>query len=85
MELSSRRFACREPHSRHLQPAWNKYGQGAFQFQVLILCDKPSLLLYEQIALDALSPEYNVLKVAGNSLGRKATRETKSKISEVCR
>lgn len=68
-------------HSRHLQSAHDKYGLDVFSFEPIILCAKTDLILYEQIALDALEPEYNVLKFARNSLGRKATPETRAKIA----
>lgn len=68
-------------HSPHLQYAWAKYGAGDFEFRVLVVCDRSMLLTYEQTALDALRPEYNVLRVAGSSLGRRFSDETKAKIA----
>lgn len=68
-------------HSSALQNAWNKYGPDAFQFKVLMFCDPADMLLYEQAALDAFQPEYNILKIAGTSLGRKASPETRAKIA----
>ena len=55
-------------YARHLQHAWNKYGEGSFVFEVLLYCDPGDCLTYEQIALDHYQPEYNTLKVAGSRL-----------------
>lgn len=68
-------------HSRGLQSAWLKYGPSAFIFRPIIICEKQMVLFYEQIALDALQPEYNSLKIAGSCIGREVTAETRAKIS----
>lgn len=68
-------------HSRHLQHAWNKHGMDVFTFNRLVICDKKNLILYEQLAIGALSPEYNVTQVAANSFGWKLSEETKAKIA----
>src|SRR5690606_28792905 len=56
-------------YSRHLQNAWNKYGEENFIFEVLLYCDPEYCLMYEQIALDHYQPAYNTCKVAGSQLG----------------
>lgn len=63
----------------HLQHAWRKYGPDAFKFTRLLICDKRNLLMYEQRAIDALQPEYNICKVAGSQLGTKRSAETREK------
>lgn len=68
-------------HSSYLQRAWNKHGENAFLFNVLIKCHKDDLILYEQIAIDALLPEFNCCRVAGNTAGRITSQETKAKLS----
>lgn len=73
--------------NRHLQNAYNKYGVNAFEFEILetILIDdniKKTLLSREQFWIDNLKPEYNILPVAGSSLGYRHTEETKKKISQ---
>ena len=73
--------------NRHLQNAYNKYGVNAFEFEILetILIDdniKKTLLSREQFWIDNLKPEYNILPVAGSSLGYRYTEETKKKISQ---
>lgn len=50
-----------------LQNCWNKYPGP--RFDVLIMCREDDLLLYEQIAIDALKPWCNVLQIAGRSSG----------------
>lgn len=72
-------------HSRHLQAAWNKYGSEAFEFRRLIICDRRDLLVYEQIAINAIRPEYNTLLIAGSSIGWKPTPETRAKIGAKAR
>lgn len=66
--------------NRHLQSAWNRDGEEAFEFNVLITCSKKSLLSYEQMAFDSVNPEYNIQRVAGSSLGVPCSDETKKKI-----
>lgn len=72
-------------HSRYLQNAWNKYGAYAFEFSIIEECDIPSLIAREQYFIDTLSPDYNVCKVAGSSLGVKRSDETRAKIGFVSR
>lgn len=68
-------------HSRHLQAAWNKYGETTFQFNVLLLSSPANNTLYEQLAFAVFCPEYNVCKVAGSPLGVKHSDETRAKVS----
>jgi len=70
--------------NRHLQFAWNKYGEDAFRFAVLIQCPKNMLEHYEQVFMDQMRPEYNATPCAGrppSSTGRRHSEETKRKIS----
>ncbi len=69
-------------HSILLQRAFNKYGESFFSFEVLEECPKESLISREQFYIDLYNPKYNVQKVAGSSLGRPCSEETKKKISE---
>ena len=65
-----------------LQRLFNKYGVNSFVFEIIeILNDPNELLLREQFYLDALSPNVNILKVAGSAFGYKHTEESKNKIS----
>lgn len=60
-----------EHHSPKLQRSWDKHGEVAFAFRKLLVCSRENLLMYEQIAMEALQPEYNILRVAGSALGHK--------------
>jgi group I intron endonuclease len=68
-------------HSRYLQSSWNKHGEASFEFRKIVVCAAKDLLVYEQIVLDAFVPEYNVARIAGNTLGTTRTPETRAKIS----
>jgi group I intron endonuclease len=71
--------------NRHLQHAWHKYGEEAFEFAVIEYVDSPPQLIHiEQLYLDACWPSgnlYNVLSTAGSALGRKRSTETRRKMS----
>jgi group I intron endonuclease len=68
-------------HSRYLQHSFKKYGETAFEFEVLITCDPDYLLFYEQQFLDQLQPEYNTYKIAGSSKGATWSLDTRLKVS----
>jgi group I intron endonuclease len=69
-----------------LQRAWEKYGESNFTFEILELVKEIERLLdVEQHwidFLDACNKGFNICPVAGNSLGRKLSVETKQKISQ---
>ena len=67
-------------HSIALQRAWERYGGGAFVFEILEKCSPDSLLSREQFYIDERS-DYNICKVAGSPLGVKRTAETRAKLS----
>lgn len=62
-----------------LQNAWNKYGETAFTFEVLLACKVEDLLRFEQLMLDTLHPELNVLPIAGSMLGMRWSAEVNAK------
>lgn len=73
--------------NRHLQSAWNKYGADTFTFECIEECDKDKLIEREQFWIDfydAANPlhGYNIAPIAGSSLGRHMSKETKQKIRE---
>ena len=79
-------------HGKHpnakLQHAWTKYGCDAFLFEVIEVVDeKTNLISREQFWMDALDAirGFNIAPKAGSSLGRKATEETRKKLSEIQR
>lgn len=48
-----------------------KYGYAGFRLEILEFCPSSEVLVREQFYLDQFNPEYNILKVAGSSLGYK--------------
>lgn len=78
-------------HSRHLQRAWNKYGEESFVFEILEIIryfTKETLLIREQYYLDLyksydVNLGYNICKIAGSSLGVKKTPEQIKQMSEL--
>jgi len=69
-------------HNRHLQRAFDKYGEEAFIFEVLEEDIEPeNLIEREQHYFDTLEPAYNTSPTAGSQLGMRRTDETRAKIS----
>ncbi len=67
----------------YLQLAWNKYGEENFELiKIEFIEDKTKLIESEQFWINYFKPEYNILKIAGSSLGYKHTNEARQKISE---
>lgn len=69
-------------HAPYLQHAWNKYGESAFQFNILELCEHEDLLDREQGWFDLSKPEYNVCPTAYSTAGRVHSAETRAKIGK---
>lgn len=70
-------------HNAHLQAAWNLYGADAFEFMSVAYVDTHNLLLFEQLCLDGLKPEYNTSMVAGSPMaGRKHSDDARKKMSD---
>lgn len=65
----------------YLQNSFNKYGEDVFKFEILEICLPEECIQKEQFWLEKLNPVYNFCKIAGNTLGRVTTQETKDKIS----
>jgi len=69
-----------------LQNAWNKYGEGAFEFEIIeIVVDLCMLIDIEQKWIDRFDVSkrgYNLRPSAGNMLGFKHSEETKHKIKD---
>jgi len=64
-----------------LQRAWNKYGEGAFSFEVLEEHQREQLLVAEQRHIDKKS-EFNILPKAGSHLGAKRTLAARARLRE---
>ena len=77
------RLRANKSRSKHLQAAWNKYGEACFVFKPLIYCDRSMTLYYEQQCLDKLKPEYNFAQDAqAPMLGLHCSVEHKLHISD---
>ena len=87
-----RTLRANKHHSAKLQRAWNKYGEEAFVFAVLLECDKKLLSDLEQFFVDKLhayTDGYNIYSLVGYNpalhkgakKGHKHTKETKIKMS----
>lgn len=66
-------------HSILLQRAWDKYSEESFEFSEIEFVEKENLISKEQYYFDLLKPEYNICKIAGSTLGVKASEEAKQK------
>lgn len=93
----SRRFSqyytksyLQQNKTRYICNALSHHGHSEFSFYIIKyiniydISEKEALkqlLLHEQNFLDLINPEYNILKVAGSSLGSKHTEESLTKMS----
>lgn len=57
-----------------------KYGYSKFNLEIMEYCEKKQAVLREQYSFDLLKPEYNVLKLAGSSLGFRHSEITKNRM-----
>jgi group I intron endonuclease len=53
-----------------------KYGYSNFRLEILEYCEKKETVSREQHYFDLFKPEYNILKVAGSTLGFRHSQET---------
>jgi len=72
-------------HTSHLQSAWNKYGEVAFEFVVLERCQPDLCLDREQYWIDRLHATdsqfgYNSVPATGRQIGSVNSPETREKI-----
>lgn len=65
-----------------LQRAINKYNLQDFIFVVFEYCEAEELIFREQFYINTLEPEFNILKIAGSSLGFILTPEAKAKLRD---
>lgn len=68
-------------HNKPLLNAYKKYGAEQMVFEILLVCRKEDLLMFEQRAIDILDPQYNLCRIAGSPQGVKRSKETLAKIS----
>lgn len=74
---------CGRHHSGKLQNAWNKYGETAFEFAVLIVCERGIRRRYERDAIakfDTVASGFNILRDTDGPEGHKHTAETRAKV-----
>lgn len=57
-----------------------KYGNSAFSLEILEYCELSNIIEREQFYINLLNPTYNILKVAGSTLGRKHSPDTIAKM-----
>jgi group I intron endonuclease len=74
----------------HLQRAWGKYGESAFEFEAMTLVYPPAtkerLTELEQEAIDLFKPEYNICRECVTSrLGTTMSREIVERIASINR
>lgn len=76
-------------HQKHrnskLQRAWNKHGEGAFAWEILIVCPPHMVIQWEQVCINAYQATddakgYNINPTAGNSRGRVVSQEQRAKM-----
>jgi group I intron endonuclease len=66
----------------HLQNAWNKYGEAVFTFEVILHCTAEYFPVTETFCINMHRPMvYNQRDVANTNKGKKASLETKQKMS----
>lgn len=66
-----------------LQISINKYGLEYFIFIIFEYCKPEELISLEQFYINELKPEYNILKIAGSSLGFSHSEESKALMSKI--
>lgn len=69
-------------HNKHLQSAWNKYGEENFIYNVLEFCNEDLQFKREQYYIDCIHPEYNLTYNVIANTGHQVSDECKKKISE---
>lgn len=72
-------------HSPLLQAAWNKYGEGSFTFEKLLVCGPDMLLTYEQTLIDGYKAAdrrfgFNARPMASSNLGMKLSESARAKV-----
>lgn len=59
-----------------------KHGYSNFKLEILEYCGINNLLAQEQYYIDLLRPEYNILSIAGSSIGYRHSEECLAKLKE---
>lgn len=68
-------------HSKYLQRSFNKRSMNDFEFNVLFTCPEKDLIRIEQYCIDNYNSKYNMCKIAGSTLGKTMSEESRKKMS----
>lgn len=69
--------------NKHLQRAWNKHGEGSFQFTVILYCEPTLLIEIEQQCVNLWRPAFNgTLTVFPNFYKQTHSPETREKMRQ---
>jgi hypothetical protein len=68
--------------NRPIDRALLKHGFSNFTLEILEYCDKNNVLDREQYYMDILKPQYNIVEIAGSTLGYKHTPESLAKMRD---
>ena len=91
LRWNSHRSALRlgKHHAIMLQRSYNRHGAEAFEYSVLLYCDKNNLAMYEQALLDGFKPfgddGYNILPSAYSMSGHKLSPDVAARKKELLR
>lgn len=70
-------------HNKHMQSAWNKYGECSFVLKPLLICERKDLARYEQLCLNEMKPEYNAtIDVTSPTRGLPCSPERREKVAK---
>jgi group I intron endonuclease len=69
--------------NRPIDRALLKYGFSNFILEILEYCDKNNVIEREQYYMDLIKPQYNIVEIAGSTLGYKHTPESLSKMRDL--
>lgn len=64
-----------------LQRSFDKYGEGAFEFSIILICENEFLISNEARLVKEFNPSFNLRVVVENNRGIKLSDETKRKMS----
>lgn len=68
--------------NRLIDRALLKYGFSNFTLEILEYCNEENILEREQYYMDLFKPEYNIVEIAGSTLGYKHTPESLAKMRD---
>ena len=85
IKLHISKLRTNKHYSKHLQAAWNKYGENNFKFEIIRKVKNLKLLIrYEQVYINLYNSAvigYNKRKIADSNIGNKWSDESRKKLS----